>query len=511
MTLHTAGSYEGEDPVEHARLCNEWAEFIFRFEDEGTFKIKDKPRFLPLTHMVATMVLDHRFTDSVAFGLFATFPSCVVKLTVNPMEQSHSLRECQARKNLPMIEKQTPDGRLKNEPKFRKRTLQGLNGATVVFLACVVVHNPTACAKLLSLPCTGAKILHDLKKNNLWDYFTPETHLTEWPARILDIFWEGDTRTCMRTWARNYSQMVAAYVGRDTGALFRWNAKVWAHPETNEPFPTAEVLQDALTHGFRILSTNSAEGLEYLQSLAFASACTFGAVVQFADEQIQKRERRTQNIQSLSAVAIEWGANLLRFVATAGLHNLQVDLTATKEFFDNWLDDRKDAYVGRMKEGLLDVAGQLQMLVEAAFAHAGKWNGSELERKRCTAVAQSFQTCFNKNLLLCLKKADYTDFQIQVEAFDSNRGLLDLMQSDGPCRDGLEPLLALIHKTVFVDKSAPMRRPTGKRARHIARQLTEDPAQLWRGGQSQVTYHLPSLDDPSALAKFFMQALGINN
>lgn len=397
--------------------------------------------------MVAAMVLDHRFTDDIAFGLFATFPSCVVKLAVHPLKCSIGLNDCQARESL---------------APFGPKTLENINGATVVLLACVVVNHPLACAKLLSFPRTGALILRDLSSNNVWGYITPENHLSEWSTRILDILWEGDISTSMKTWARSCSQLVASYVGRDTGSLYWWNNKVLSHPETLEPFPTAAVLCDALAHGQLLLPKRSGGAMEYLQNLALAAACTFGAVLSIVEAEIQKRERRTQNIQSLSAVAIEWGANFLRFVAIGGLSSLQVDLDATKGFFDKWLDDKQDAYASKMKEGLMDLWSQLQLLLETAFADAGQWDGSELDRKRCTAVALSFQTCFNKNLLLCLKSADPSDFQIQIDAFNSNSGLLDLLRNDRHYRDWLEPLLIRIHATVFVSKTAPMRRPDGK-------------------------------------------------
>lgn len=173
-------------------LRNRWAKFIFRYEEP---KGSVKPRFLPLSFTAAAMVLDHNFDDSVALELNASFRCCEVYLGVDsvPLSNTHQTN-CEY----------CPT----NFPPFKSETAVKVNGATVLFLACIVLHNPRACSKLLGMHCTGSLILEDLQHLDLSRFTSVDQHHSYWLGHMMDSASYFKNTSTMRLLSRAMSQLI---------------------------------------------------------------------------------------------------------------------------------------------------------------------------------------------------------------------------------------------------------------------------------------------------------------
>lgn len=134
-------------------------------------------------------------------------------------------------------------------------------------------------------------------------------------------------------------------------------------------------------------------------------------------------------------------------------------MDATKGLFDSWLDESLDADGGRFKAELIDMWELLQMLVETAFGDAGLLSSSEPQLSYSVAPVQSFEACFNGNLVLCIKGESARDFRIQAATFDEDSGVRSLLsQSNIHLHTWLTLFLIRVHTTLFIDKRPPRRR-----------------------------------------------------
>lgn len=114
-------------------------------------------RFPPLTHCAGVMVGHREFTDEVAMDVYGVF-SCTVEVLVEG-GQIASLHPTSAAEESAAAERITlSEGAVE---------LRGLNGATVLFIACLILRAESSVHKLLDMEVTGMVILHDLAEHGL--------------------------------------------------------------------------------------------------------------------------------------------------------------------------------------------------------------------------------------------------------------------------------------------------------------------------------------------------------
>ncbi|EKD00014.1 hypothetical protein A1Q2_05672 [Trichosporon asahii var. asahii CBS 8904] len=135
-------------PVNVARLTvvqrAKWLHYIHR--RSGPLPLSDFPS---LTHVVATMVEHYDFTDEIAMVVYGVFESCNINIVVH-----HD--------RIPSFTG-APSTHLHDVSSVRNGvTLEGINGTTVLFLACLVLQEAKAIQKLLDMEVTGPVILRDM-------------------------------------------------------------------------------------------------------------------------------------------------------------------------------------------------------------------------------------------------------------------------------------------------------------------------------------------------------------
>lgn len=121
---------------------SKWLHYIFR--QRGPLPVNDFP---PLSHVVGTMVEHREFTDEVAMDVYGVFGECDVLVGTAPAidgEESAS----------------TSDG-------SGAVRLSALNGTTVLFMACLLLHDEESVQKLLDMKITGLMILRDMTDHGL--------------------------------------------------------------------------------------------------------------------------------------------------------------------------------------------------------------------------------------------------------------------------------------------------------------------------------------------------------
>lgn len=144
-----------ELPPEIARLSvgnrEKWSHYIHR-------KCGPLPvlHFPPLNHTLGTMVGLQDFTDEVAMDLYGVFSDCTIEVSVDGGR-------------LPSFSAVGPPAA--SEPPTRWASgatrLTALNGATVLFLACLLLQMEDSIEKLLDMKTTGLVILRDMADHGL--------------------------------------------------------------------------------------------------------------------------------------------------------------------------------------------------------------------------------------------------------------------------------------------------------------------------------------------------------
>ncbi|EJT52642.1 hypothetical protein A1Q1_03096 [Trichosporon asahii var. asahii CBS 2479] len=128
-----------------------WLHYIER--GHGRFLITHFP---PLSHVVGTMVDEAAFTDEVAMDVYGIFDDCTVGLAVQGSA-------------LPALIATKPSSDELDSISIAELPMEarGINGVTVLFLACLVLRAGAAASKLLNMQKAGAVILADMADKGL--------------------------------------------------------------------------------------------------------------------------------------------------------------------------------------------------------------------------------------------------------------------------------------------------------------------------------------------------------
>ncbi|EKC98519.1 hypothetical protein A1Q2_07115 [Trichosporon asahii var. asahii CBS 8904] len=331
LILKYAGEYVGGSNAEDLR--NRWAKFIFRYEEP---KGSVKPRFLPLSFTAAAMVLDHNFDDSVALELNASFRCCEVYLGVDsvPLSNTHQTN-CEY----------CPT----NFPPFKSETAVKVNGATVLFLACIVLHNP--------------------------QYLDHET------AEPRDVSVDSLT------------------IGRSE-VFIRWQSK-------STVFPVHVLLNEGLK-----LATPTVENSRpthiILTRIAIVMGCVLGAAVSLLDQIIRKQTQQAQKLKSLSAVSLEWAEILLSAAPISGGGNLQLSFGAMRQCVEDWLDAKLDDATQGLRTAIVHMnellLRRIHYSIELLYPKA------PIFRRR---VVEAYLACLHRTFLLTLSDDQSCDFEVR--------------------------------------------------------------------------------------------------
>lgn len=146
------------------------------------------------------MVSHHAFNEAVALDLYGAFPDCNLRVCQRYLPEREPLREiC--------------------DPAF-DRGVKGISGLTVLFLACTIIFDDAACAKLLQMPTAGLRILKDLYDNRLGDFccymVRPQIKL------MLQSLFVSQHNLTMSSWGQRLSLLVSLHICRLDGKLSRW-------------------------------------------------------------------------------------------------------------------------------------------------------------------------------------------------------------------------------------------------------------------------------------------------
>lgn len=136
--------------------------------------------FPPLNHVVGTMVEHREFTDEVAMGVYGVFDDCTIDVLVEggllPAFGVAPSKTCKALTSV-------TSGAVR---------LNSLNGATVLFLACLLLQAEDPVQKLLNMKVTGLVILTDLADHGLgWVIQSRD-------ASAIISRWIGSTEYCQQ-------------------------------------------------------------------------------------------------------------------------------------------------------------------------------------------------------------------------------------------------------------------------------------------------------------------------
>lgn len=127
-----------------------WLEYILR--ECGPLPVMHFP---PLTQVLSTMVTHEEFTDEVAMDVYGVYDNCTIDVMMEgglmPVFGVTPSSECTALAKI-------SNGTL---------TLTSLNGATVLFLGCLLLQAEDAVQKLLDMRTTGMVILRDMANHGL--------------------------------------------------------------------------------------------------------------------------------------------------------------------------------------------------------------------------------------------------------------------------------------------------------------------------------------------------------
>lgn len=267
MELKECGRLEGRD----VRLLKCWGKYILRFEwrSEPVFQ------FLPLSHVLGTMVCHRDFTDSVAKSIYGVFSDCTVKLTMEKGDRP-------------------------GEPAVNE-FVRNLNGLTVLFLACVLLFDQRACARLLEMPDSGLVILRDLRTKRLADFCA--TAIKDQVAAMMEALYLACGLT-VEAWCQRLSLLVSAHLCRAGGRLSRW-----VEGEDVRP-----LLFDVLEIG----PVENPGIPPECQAAAIGFFCgnAVGTLRQLLSERIRDRERRGRRHRAAIMVTAELSQNAVSLVQT---------------------------------------------------------------------------------------------------------------------------------------------------------------------------------------------------
>lgn len=274
-----------------------------------------------------------------------------------------------------------------------------MNGATVLFLACIVLHNPRACAKLLGMHCTGSLILRDLAHLDLSRFTTLDEHHSYWLGHLMDTTCYLKMSSTMRLLSRAMCQLILVAVGK-SDVFHQWQRK-------SSVFPVHILLNQALKLAVPTVE-NSRPTHIILTRTAIAMGCALGASVTLLDQIIRKQTRQAQSLKSLSAVSLEWAENLLHAAPVSGGGNLQLSFGAMRQCIEDWLDAKLDDATQGLRTAIVHLnellLRRIHYAVELLYPKAPYF------RRR---VMEGYLACLNRTFLLTLSEAQSCDFEVR--------------------------------------------------------------------------------------------------
>lgn len=283
-----------------------WAPYILRFDwlSGPVFQ------FPPISHVVGTMVCHREFSEKVALELYGVFLDCNLRLY------------------------QKPDTCDEKRDPFVDRLVTGISGLTVLFLACTIVSDEVACAKLLQMPTAGLRILKDLHDQGLGDFCSKVVRPQV--KAMLQALFEGERDLTTTAWGQRLSLLVSLHLCRPNGKLATWG-------ETDYPEP---LLLDVLRLGpSRIRSIP----IEYeAAATGFFAGNAVGTLIQLLSKRIIEREAKGRKHRTLVTLTTEWTTNLVSvgqsvapmLVGSGGGYATPFSLEQTRGLLHDWIDER---------------------------------------------------------------------------------------------------------------------------------------------------------------------------
>lgn len=226
------------------------------------------------------MVRHHDFNEEVALELYGAFPDC------NLWVRQKYLPERDPRSEL-------------DDPPF-DRTVIGISGLTVLFLACTIIFDDAACAKLLQMPTAGLRILKDLYDNRLGDFCSymlrPQVEI------MLQSVFEAQRNLTMTAWGQRLSLLVSLHICRPEGKLARW--QVGDHIEL--------LVMDALRLGPSRLTSVP---INYeAAAIGFFAGIAIGTLRQHLSQRVLDKEAKGRKLKTLVVVGAEMTTNFISIV-----------------------------------------------------------------------------------------------------------------------------------------------------------------------------------------------------
>lgn len=256
------------------------------------------------------MVCHQEFSEKVALELYGIFLNCNVRL---------------------YLEADTREG--KRDPSVDK-PVAGISGLTVLFLACTIVSDEVACAKLLQMPTAGLRILKDLHDQKLGDFCSKVVRPQV--KAMLQALFEGERNLTTTAWGQRLSLLVSLHLCRPNGKLATWE-------EMDYPEP---LLLDVLRLGpSRIRSIP----IEYeAAAIGFFAGNAVGTLIQLLSKRIIEREAKGRKHRSLVTLTTEWTTNLVSvgqsvapmLVGSGGGYATPFSLQQTQGLLHDWIDER---------------------------------------------------------------------------------------------------------------------------------------------------------------------------
>lgn len=276
-----------------------WAQYLLRWDRAEAVPFQ----LPPFNHLVPSMVYHPEFNDETALRLYGSFPACDVT-----------------------FKRHTLDGALELCADVK------LSGLTVLYLACSMFRDGTACYNLLRMDLSGLMILEDLAQRLAQHgrLFGHEMFQVVVGHLIDDMYRRTETFT-MQDWGRRLSLLLASYICRYGEPMSRM---------------TSQGVDDVLRDLWLLYLSDDAIPRQYkAAAIGFFTGNALGILVQLLSETIIGRKSRALKLKRGIAVGAETiqntvslGQTLLSAAAQAVPTRFSLD--ETKAWLHYWIDQR---------------------------------------------------------------------------------------------------------------------------------------------------------------------------
>lgn len=275
----------------------------------------------PLTAAIGVMVLEPTFQDMDAKRLFACHTGCEVDIV--------------AAEDWTNVGFAPPPG-VKGT---KEVCLKGLNGVSVLYLACCVLRMDDACAKLLQMKETGNMVLNDMIKRNFVGVL--EVHAPVCLEALVSSAMQVSTEWCFQTLCQRFSLWFRVWTNRpkaerllrqsplDLNRLTKDLLALWTRSRTRK--------------GFRVFAPDTDEGWENTAEVTAMGAfygSVVGTVTLTSLKAIKMRMEKMDKKKRNADLTAEWGKNAVAILTAVFKNSAAIDLQATKEAYLNRVNEK---------------------------------------------------------------------------------------------------------------------------------------------------------------------------